>query len=168
MKIRLEEFSYRFAEQVLHSKLILKQEIESVLLNPKIDPSVLSRPKFNEILNSLFIEKGWLRQPDVFEGENDPSSKLDFFKERIGIEVQFGHSSFIGIDLLKFQVSSYSNLDTIDVGIYIVTTKNFQKVMKNEFNQNWDGSLNFEKVRKYLPHYKSAIQVPIFVIGIDL
>jgi hypothetical protein len=41
---------------------------------------------------------------------------LDFLKERNGIEVGFGHASFLGIDLLKFQVSSYSALDKIDVG----------------------------------------------------
>jgi hypothetical protein len=29
---------------------------------------------------------------------------------------------FIGIDLLRFQLSSYSALDKIDVGVYIVTT----------------------------------------------
>ena len=27
---------------------------------------------------------------------------------------------------------------------------------------------NFEKVEKYLPYFKSAIQVPIYVIGIDV
>ena len=93
---------------------------------------------------------------------------MDFLKDRIGIEVGFSHSSFIGIDLLKFQISSYSGLDKIDVEVYIVTTKNFQKIMKKEFDKNWEGSLSFEKVRKYLPHFKSAIQVPIFLIGIDL
>lgn len=40
--------------------------------------------------------------------------------------------------------------------------------MKKEFGQNWEGSLTFEKVKRYLPHFKSAIQVPIYVIGIDL
>jgi hypothetical protein len=35
-------------------------------------------------------------------------------------------------------------------------------------HQNWDESLSFEKVVKYLPHFKSAIQVPIYAIGIDL
>nr|WP_240432205.1 BglII/BstYI family type II restriction endonuclease [[Bacillus] caldolyticus] len=50
----------------------------------------------------------------------------------------------------------------------MVTTKNFQRIMKREYNQNWDGSLTFEKVVRYLPHFKSAIQVPIYVIGIDL
>jgi len=93
---------------------------------------------------------------------------MDFLKERVGIEVEFGHASFIGIDLLKFQVSSYSGLDKIDIGVYIVTTKEFQKVMKSQANQNWEGSLNYEKVTRYLPHFKSAIQVPIYVVGIGV
>ena len=79
-----------------------------------------------------------------------------------------GDASFIRIDLLKFQVSSYSSLDKIDVGVYIVTTRNFQKHMKTDHNQNWEGSLSYEKVVRYLPHFKSAIQVPIYVIGIDV
>jgi len=64
-------------------------------------------------------------------------------------------------------VASYSSLDKIDVGVYIVTTRNFQKRMKKEFNHNWEGSLTFEEVKRYLPHFKSAIQVPIYVIGLD-
>ncbi len=39
--------------------------------------------------------------------------------------------------------------------------------MRSEFDLNWDGSLSFEKVVRYLPHFKSAIQVPVYVIGID-
>jgi hypothetical protein len=92
---------------------------------------------------------------------------MDFLKERIGIEVGFGHASFMGIDLLKFQVASYSALDKIDVGVYVVTTGQFQRAIHTAFAQNWEGSLTFEKVRRYLPHFKSAIQVPIYVIGID-
>lgn len=93
---------------------------------------------------------------------------MDFLKERVGIEVGFGHASFIGIDLLKFQVSSYSARDQIDIGIYIVTTKRFQRHLQTRYNQNWEGSLTFEKVVRYLPHFKSAIQVPIYVLGIDI
>lgn len=40
--------------------------------------------------------------------------------------------------------------------------------MKDKFDNNWEGSLSFEKVKSYLPHFKSAIQVPIYVIGLDL
>lgn len=167
-KIHLKRYSYRFAEQVLNSKLAYKQEIESVLTSGGIDMRQLSRPNFNTILNNRFARLGWECQPMVFGERGDPSAKMDFLKERVGVEVEFGHSSFIGIDLLKFQISSYSGIDKIDVGVYIVTTKSFQNIMKNEYGANWEGSLNFEKVVKYLPHFKSAIQVPIYVIGIDL
>ncbi|MBO8168165.1 MAG: restriction endonuclease [Thermoanaerobacteraceae bacterium] len=168
MSFRLLKFSYRFAEQVLNSKLSLKEEIETILMDPNIEVSTLSRPEFNRILEQLFVAKGWESQPSIFNEPGDPSAKMDFLKERIGIEVEFGHSSFLGIDLLKFQVASYSGLDKIDVGVYIVTTRNFQRKIKADYNKNWEGSLTFEKVVRYLPHFKSAIQVPIYVIGIDL
>ena len=168
MRIRIQRFSFRFAEQVLNSKLAIKQEIEDILQNSSSDVSVLSRPHFNEILRDAFSARGWESQPPVFDEPGDPSARMDFLKERVGIEVEFGHSSFLGIDLLKFQVASYSGLDKIDVGVYVVTTKEFQKRLTKEFEQNWEGSLNFEKATRYLPHFKSAIQVPIYVLGIDL
>jgi hypothetical protein len=168
MKIRLQTYSFRFAEQVLNNKLAIKQEIETVLTDPSIKLQKLSRPGFNEILDQMFPQRGWKRQPAVFEEQGDPSARLDFLKERVGMEVEFGRASFIGIDLLKFQVSSYSALDRIDVGIFVVTTKEFQRIPQKDFKQNWEGSLTYEKVVKYLPHFKSAIQVPIFVIGLDL
>jgi hypothetical protein len=78
----------------------------------------------------------WESQPPVFNEPNDPSAKMDFLKERIGVEVAFGHASLIGIDLLKFQVASYSGLDKIDVGVYVVTTHDFQNKMKKQYKQN--------------------------------
>jgi hypothetical protein len=168
MALRLEKFSYRFAEQVLNSRLSLKQEIEDVISIPPLVISSLSRPGFNKQLETRFIQKGWQSQPLVFDNSDDPAARMDFLKERVGIEVAFGHASFIGIDLLKLQVASYSGLDKIDVGVYIVTTKSFQSKVHKEFGLNWEGSLSFEKVKKYLPFFKSAIQIPIYVIGIDL
>jgi len=168
MRLRKREYSFRFAEQVLNSKLTIKQEIGEILSNSDIDISTLSRPHFNEVLKEAFITKGWENQPAVFDEPGDPSARMDFLREKVGIEVEFGHSSFLGIDLLKFQVASYSGIDKIDVGVYIVTTREFQKRMKKEFGQNWEGSLTYRKVVRYLPYFKSAIQVPIYVVGIDL
>ena len=119
-------------------------------------------------IGSHLIDRLLLRGDEVIVIDNLSSGKMDFLKERVGIEVEFGHASFIGIDLLKFQVSSYSGLNKIDIGVYVVTTKEFQKDMKSQFNQNWEGSLSFQKVTRYLPHFKSAIQVPIYVVGLDL
>ena len=78
MSIRLLNYSYRFAEQVLNSNLLLKREIEDVIFQSANDLSVLSRPKFNEILEKNFVAKGWQSQPDVFGQDTDASQSLIF------------------------------------------------------------------------------------------
>jgi len=166
--MKFQTYSYRFAEQVMNSKLKLKHEIEDTIKNLKPDLKQLSRPEFNKIVEEELTKLGWQSQPSVFGSEHDAYAKMDFLKDRVGVEVEFGHSSFLGIDLLKFQVSSYSGFDKIDVGVYITTTRDFQKKMKTVYGPNWEGSLTYEKVIRYLPHFKSAIQVPVYVIGIDL
>ena len=164
--MRFKTYSFRFAEQVLNSKLNIKKEIEDIITNLKPQTEELTRQRLNELFKERFIKIGWTDQPIVFEDPKEPGARLDFLKERIGIEIQLGHPSFIGIDLLKFQTLSYSNLDKIDVGVYITTTRNYQNKLKKS-GLKWNGSLTFEKVVNYLPHFKSAIQVPIFVIGLD-
>lgn len=168
MSVRLKKYSYRFAEQVFNGKIQIKDELEDIIYSATKDLSILSRPDFNKILNDEFEKRGWVSQPPVFDKDDDAYAKFDFLKDRIGVEVQFGHSSFIGIDLLKFQVASFSNLDTIDFGVYITTTAAFQKELKSKYGLKWEGSLTFEKVVRYLPYIRSAIQVPIYVIGIDV
>lgn len=56
MQIRLKNFSFRFAEQVLNSRLSLKQEIDSVLTDPTLKDSDLTRPGFNAALDKLFVK----------------------------------------------------------------------------------------------------------------
>ena len=168
MSVRLKKYSYRFAEQVFNGKIEIKNELEEIIYSVTKDLSVLSRPEFNRLLNIEFEKHNWESQPPVFGEKDDAYAKFDFLKNRIGVEVQFGHPSFVGIDLLKFQVASFSNLDTIDFGVYITTTSAFQKELKNKYGLKWEGSLTFEKVVRYLPYIRSAIQVPIYVIGIDI
>jgi hypothetical protein len=165
--LQLQRFSYRFAEEVLNSRLPLKKELEGLLTSAS-DLSALSRPGFNALLKQRFVAAGWQDQPLVFGDPTEPGARMDFLKDRVGVEIGFSHASYIGIDLLKFQVSSYSGLDKIDVGIYVVTTGAFQKGIRTQHGLNWEGSLTFNKVKKYLPHFRSAIQVPIYLVGIDL
>lgn len=56
--MRYRTYSYRFAEQVLNSKLAIRHEIEEVIAAIK-DPTTLSRPKFNEMLRASFVGRGW-------------------------------------------------------------------------------------------------------------
>jgi hypothetical protein len=166
MKLTLQKYSYRFAEQVLNSKLEIKQEIEDSISSLTFNPGELTSKHLNRLLDSSLVAKGWKPQPYVYESAGDPDAKMDFYKSRVGVEVELGHPSFIGIDLLKFQVASYADQNIIDVGVYIVTTNSFQKKLRAEYGLSWQ-RLTYEKVVRYLPYLKSAIQVPVYVIGID-
>ena len=66
ISIRLERFSYRFAEQVLNSKLALKQEVEAILTSEAIEVASLSRPNFNKVLKDSFVARGW---HDMWKGK---------------------------------------------------------------------------------------------------
>jgi hypothetical protein len=100
MALVLRKFSFRIAEQVINSNLTLRQEVESILTDPSLPIKELSRPRFNSELDQRFVARGWEPQPLVFGEPGEPLAKMDFLKQRVGIEVEFGHSSFLGIDLL--------------------------------------------------------------------
>ena len=76
--LHVKTFSYRFAEQVLNSRLAIKEEIVSVITDPSIDVAILSRPNFKKVLRDSFTQKGWQNQPSVFDEEDDPAAKMDF------------------------------------------------------------------------------------------
>jgi hypothetical protein len=132
--MRFQIFSYRFAEQVLNSKFAAKKEIEQIINS--IQPKGYSRPKLNEVFEKKFVEKSWQKQPHLFGEPSEIAAKIDFLKDRIGVEVAFSHSSFIGIDLLKFQTLSYSNLDKIDVGVYITVTRGYKRKLEMTINKS--------------------------------
>jgi len=148
--------------------LALRNEIQDAIMAIKISPDGISRPQLNVEFERQLVKMGWEAQPRVAGDREDLEieAKLDFLKDRVGVEVEFGNSSYIGIDLLKFQTMSFSGLDKIDLGVYIVADRGFQQRME-KLGKKWDGSLSFEKVKRYLPMFKSAISVPIFVLGIE-
>ncbi|MFH1821111.1 MAG: BglII/BstYI family type II restriction endonuclease [Methanobacteriota archaeon] len=177
--MRFRSWSYRFAEEVLNGKMPIKKEIEEVIYSINFEDVVSSsrkgasksgkipiRTALNKFFEEEFLKRGWKGGHGgvaVFDEKLAPKTKVDFLKDRIAIEVAFVHSDFLGNDLLKFQMMSYSHLNKIDVGVYIVATK---ELIQNP-RVNFEGSIDFEKVRKYLPEYRSSIQVPIFVIGLE-
>ena len=62
MRIRIQRYSFRFAEQVLNGRLAIKQEIEDILFDERILLDNLSRPNFNKLLEGLFVDRVRLTQ----------------------------------------------------------------------------------------------------------
>ena len=84
--IKLEKFSYNFAEEVLNSRKYLKDEIEYVIENTikhyeSEGLDKLTSKNLNKSLRQSFEDKRWDSEPYVFEDEelpDQPKAKLDF------------------------------------------------------------------------------------------
>jgi hypothetical protein len=170
------------AEQVINGYQIEKRDILDVCrcidINNVIDVAsksgkrsksgkILVRSTLNKFFEDEFLRRGWKGGHGgvrVFDDENGPDTKVDFVKNRVAVEVAFTHSDFLGNDLLKFQMMSYSHLNKIDVGVYVVMTN---ELVRRHPDTNFEGSISYDKVVRYLPEYRSAIQVPTYVIGLE-
>ena len=157
--MRFETFSYRGAEEILNGKLTTKQEIEEIIKKMKFPEEELTRPRLRKLLSTLFQTHGWEKNHQLFPEGKDPKITIPFLKDRVGLTIAFTHFHFLGMDLLKYQLLSYSNLDIIDVGVHIVATKSFHQ-------DKWEGSQTYERVLEYLPKFRNVIQVPLLVIGL--
>ena len=65
--MRFKTWSYRFAEEVLNSKLALKKEIEDVIESIHFSRSEVTRPKLNQAFREEFLKKGWESEVRIFE-----------------------------------------------------------------------------------------------------
>lgn len=165
--MRILKYSYRSADEILLTKPDIMEEIDTIIIRD-IDLSALSRSHFDQVLKEIFISNGWQNHPSAFNEPINPFSKIELIKDCTGLEFGFRHASLTGHNLLKFQLSSAFNSDKIDVGIFVVTTANFQKQIKKAYRHNWVGAMTFEKVDRYLRHFKTAIEMPIYLVGIDV
>ncbi len=86
--------------------------------------------------------------------------EIDFVKEKLGVEIQFGKYSFAPYDIcLKMPIFKKEGL--IDCGIEIVPVKAFADEMST-------GVPNYERLTWDLKHRgPSDIDIPVMIIGID-
>jgi len=161
-----ETYQFRNSDVILDSKKDIKKEIFEIINKIKIPGKGTGmRDKLNKAFKEEFRKRGWApkRIKINVKGKEESFGEVDFFKDRVAIEVSFTHRSFIGVDLLKMETLSFSIKDEIDLGIMIVVTDEFQK----KHFPTTAGSMTLKQITRYLEGpYKSAIDVPILVIGL--
>lgn len=87
--------------------------------------------------------------------------EMDFVKEKLGVEVQFGKYSFMVYNV-SAKMTIFSNLLHIDTGIEIVPVKNLAEEMSS-------GVSYFEQfVWDLQKRGISNIDVPVLILGIDI
>ncbi len=86
--------------------------------------------------------------------------EMDFVKEKLGVEVQFGKYSFMVYNVAA-KMTIFRNLDIIDTGVEIVPVKHFADEMSS-------GVSYFEQFVWDLEKRGVAdIDIPVLILGID-
>ena len=152
--MRFDSYSYRFADEVLNSKLNIKREIEEVIRYVKL-PDNSKTPSYTKEFKIKFTEKGWENEPKVLP---DLDLKADFRKGRIQVETQFSNVARYYADILKFQLSF--GKDVIDIGVLILP--------KKKFAQRLGSNVAFsERAIREIEHFKHVLTLPIWIIGVE-
>jgi len=131
--------------------------------------------KLNNAFKEQFSKRGWESKRIACDYPKEfyertyytrPSSagafrEMDFLKERVGVEVQFGKYAFMVYNVCA-KMTIFHNFGFIDAGVEIVPIKNFADRMST-------GISYFEQIVWDLEKRGvSNIDIPVLVLGIDM
>ena len=154
--------SYRMATEILRTHEREYSDIMSILDESTIDMTEPTRPQMTSLFKNLFSLSRWDCSVDVSDEHEVASGKMTFMRGRVGVQVSFTHYLFIGTELLRFQMLSFSDQDLLDAGVYISITDALSKLWGKPFF----GSITFEKATAYYEHLKGIITVPMLFVGL--
>jgi len=141
------------------------------------DRVLYSPPALNKAFKEEFTGRGWMNHKVIAEysqeyyvqgytpktrsgRESYPFRDMDFVKNKLGIEVQFGKYSFMVYNVCA-KMTIFAKLGVIDCGIEIVPVKGLADEMST-------GVSYFEQFVWDLEHRGvSDIDIPVLIIGID-
>ena len=183
------EFSFKKGRQVVARRYpSLLSEIEAVIASVEaaqhelkrsrektmLDKMLYSPRSINHAFKNEFGQYGWspVRVPCAYPKEfyrNDYQARsqsrgafreMDFVKDRLGVEVQFGKYAFMVYNVCA-KMTIFRNLGHIDCGVEIVPVKAFADEMST-------GVSYFEQFVWDLQTRGSAdIDIPVLILGID-
>jgi hypothetical protein len=180
MKI-VYEYSHLGGSEILKVRYPkYEQEIYAVITEVKAHKTKESKEKtkqgkflyspidMNNQFHKEFQERGYreLRDTYAIEIPNSDISisgaykQVDFVKEKVLVEVQFGKYAFMFYDMAKFQY--FFNENKADVGIEIVPCHNLHKEMSSGVSYGEQLVYDIERLKRHFP------AVPIKVILIDV
>jgi len=156
--LRFSKHNFRFAEEILNSKIALKTEIEDIINDLDIDPFGKDERLPHKVIKKAFLERNWTDEQPISERSK---MRFDLYKERIGIEIETSHVIHTYKDFLKFLVAF--NDGKIDVGVEVVYGDSFVKKHNLRPAKPTMGKVKSDLETLFRP----IIPVPIYVIGLE-
>lgn len=178
MKI-IYEYSHLGGSEILQVRYPeINKEIYEVIKNVKPTKSKESKEKtkvgkmlyspidMNKQFNDLFSARNYREIKDMYTITIPNSSveirgafkQIDFVKEKVLIEVQFGKYAFMFYDLAKFQY--FFNENKAEVGVEIVPSHKFQRQMSSGVSYGEQLVYDIERLKRHFP----AVPVKIILV----
>lgn len=181
MKI-VYEYSHLGGTEILHVRYPdIEEEVYQVIAGVKALKTKLSREKtkidrllfapkeMNRQFNHSFSQKGFVEIRDTYTIQipnhdiaiPNAFKQVDFVKEKVLIEVQFGKYAFMFYDMAKFQY--FFNENKADVGVEIVPCHALHRQMSSGVSYGEQLVYDIERLKRHFP----AVPVKVILIDID-
>jgi hypothetical protein len=175
------EYSHLGGSEILHVRYpAIEQEIDCTILGIRAQRGKVSREKtmpgrllfspleMNRQFKEAFSALGYREIRDTYTitlPDSDVAiphafKQIDFVKERVLVEVQFGKYAFMFYDMAKFQY--FFNENKADVGVEIVPSHHLHKHMSTGVSYGEQLVYDIERLKRHFP------AVPVKVILIDV
>jgi hypothetical protein len=172
----VDSCSHMFGEEVLiYRHKNIHEEILEVLDRTPVVRSLVSQESrrygellfsgkdFNGPLEEAFRSRGWLPRTLVYPGQTDYSFTVDFCKEKVGLEIQFGKYFAVQKDLYNLlYLFGLEEQERIDVGVIVIPSDALHSKMAS-------GVGKFSSIITAIrSHARNDPAVPIWILGIDV
>ncbi|MEW6660809.1 MAG: BglII/BstYI family type II restriction endonuclease [Bacillota bacterium] len=176
------EYSHLGGSEILQCRFPeIDREIDDIISAVVVDgPTKVSKEKtkagkmlysptlMNSLFKKQFYARGFKELKDTYTISipNWPNrikgayKQIDYSKDNVLVEVQFGKYAFMFYDLAKFQY--FFNESKAEVGVEIVPTYTLQKQMSSGVSYGEQLVFDIERLRRHFP------SVPVKIIFIDI
>jgi hypothetical protein len=129
-------------------------------------PPAGGQSAMNAVIDRALVARGWEPQPHLFADPSLEKWKMDFRKERIGIEVSFNHAEAIPWQFTRLNIAGESDrvLDgsRIDVGIVVCAAPSLKAWAR------MDSAVGtFGQFQAWLREMRPILPVPLLLIGLE-
>lgn len=181
MKI-VYDYSHLGGKEILQVRFPhILSEIYEVIAEVKAERSKISQEKskqgkilyspkkMNLTFRKAFVKRGFRELKERYHitlpGQNQPVVKgaykqIDFAKERVLVEVQFGKYAFMFYDMAKFQY--FFNESKADVGVEILPAHTLKKEMSSGVAYGEQLIYDIERLKRHFP------AVPVYILLVDV
>ena len=119
----------------------------------------------NALIENDLAGRGWQRQPRLFDDPELRRWKMDFLRDRVGIEVSFNHAEAIAWQFTRLNIAGESERVKpgcrIDVGVVITATDSLKSWSR------MDSAVGtFDASRAWLREMRPILPIPILLLGL--